>query len=191
MRDRNSVGGIAACLAVGALALGSPNALAGSCGGAEKHDLVQTAIEAGSFSTLVAAVEAAGLVEALEGEGPLTVFAPTDEAFAKLPAGTLDTLLLPENRDALVAILTYHVAPGRLSAADVVGRDGIDTLNGARAAIAVADGAVTIDGATITATDIEASNGVIHVIDTVILPEELRSAVDHAGHAPALAANRR
>jgi uncharacterized surface protein with fasciclin (FAS1) repeats len=151
----------------------SGTAFAHGCGGhAEAKDIVDTAVEAGQFGTLVAAVKAAGLVDALKDDGPLTVFAPTDEAFAKLPAGTVESLLEPENRDRLVAILTYHVAPGRLTAEDVVAKDRIDTLNGQRPAIAARGGTVTIDGATILKTDIETSNGVIHVIDSVILPGE-------------------
>lgn len=123
------------------------------------------------FSTLVAAVKAAGLVETLNGTGPFTVFAPTNEAFAKLPAGTLDDLLKPENKAKLASILTYHVVSGKVLAADAVKLDKATTVNGAEADINVAGGTVTIDGATITATDVAASNGVIHVIDTVMLPE--------------------
>jgi transforming growth factor-beta-induced protein len=130
-------------------------------------DIVDTAIGAGSFGTLVAAVQAAGLEEALRGEGPFTVFAPTDEAFAKLPAGTVDSLLA--DPEALSAILLYHVVSGKVMAADVTDGLTADTLNGAPVSFHVADG-VMINDANITATDIEASNGVIHVIDTVILP---------------------
>ncbi len=133
-------------------------------------DIVETAVAAGAFETLVAAVQAAGLVETLQGEGPFTVFAPTDEAFAALPAGTVESLLQPENRDQLVAILTYHVVAGKVMAADVVNLTSAETVNGASVTIAVEDGAVKIDGATVIQADIEASNGVIHVIDQVILP---------------------
>ncbi len=133
--------------------------------------IVDVAASNADFETLVAAVKAAGLVETLSGEGPFTVFAPTDEAFAKLPAGTLEDLLKPENKDKLVAILTYHVVAGKVTAADVVKLDTATTVNGQAADISVEGGTVKVDGATVTATDIGASNGVIHVIDTVILPD--------------------
>ncbi len=138
----------------------------------DKKDIVDTAAGAEGFKTLVAAVKAAGLVETLKGEGPFTVMAPTDEAFAKLPEGTLESLLKPENKDKLVAILTYHVIPGKVMAADVVKLSGesVKTVQGSTAKIEVKDGVVTIDGAKVVKTDIECSNGVIHVIDTVILP---------------------
>ena len=139
---------------------------------AESKDIVDTAVGAGSFKTLVAAVQAAGLVETLKGEGPFTVFAPTDEAFAKLPAGTVETLLKPENKAKLVAVLTYHVVPGKVMAADVVKLTEAPTVQGAKAKVKVADGTVMIDGAKVIKTDIETSNGVIHVIDAVILPPE-------------------
>lgn len=132
-------------------------------------DIVDTAVAAGSFKTLVAAVQAAGLVETLKGKGPFTVFAPTDEAFAKLPKGTVEDLLKPENKDKLVAILTYHVVPGKLKAADVVAAKELKTVNGKSAAITT-EGGPKIAGASIIKTDIETSNGVIHVIDSVILP---------------------
>ncbi len=123
------------------------------------------------FSTLVAALKAADLVATLDGKGPFTVFAPTNDAFAKLPAGTVENLLKPENKAALTAILTYHVVPGSVTAADVVKLDSAKTVEGSAIAIAVDGGTVRLnDAATVTATDIEASNGVIHVIDTVILP---------------------
>ncbi|WP_146571101.1 fasciclin domain-containing protein [Botrimarina hoheduenensis] len=141
-----------------------------TAGEAHQHDIVDTAIENGSFSTLVAAVQAAGLVETLQGDGPFTVFAPTNEAFAKLPAGTIDNLLKPESKDQLVAILTYHVVPGKVMAADAVSLSEAPTVNGKAAPIAVSNGTVTIGGATVTATDIECTNGVIHVIDSVMLP---------------------
>lgn len=132
-------------------------------------DIVDTAVKAGKFNTLVAAVKAAGLVETLKGEGPFTVFAPSDEAFAKLPAGTVENLVKPENKDKLVAILTYHVVPGNLKAADVVAAKELKTVNGKAAKISTKDGAM-IDGAKIVSTDIECENGVIHIIDAVILP---------------------
>jgi len=133
-------------------------------------DIVDIAASAGSFKTLVAAVQAAGLVDALKGEGPLTVFAPTDEAFGKLPEGTVENLLKPENKDKLVAILTYHVVPGRVTADQVVNLDSAKTLNGRSLKISSKDGNVMVDAARVTATDIMASNGVIHTIDTVVLP---------------------
>ena len=138
---------------------------------ADNHskDIVDTAVEAGTFTTLVAAVTAAGLVDTLKGEGPFTVFAPTDEAFAALPAGTVDTLLLPENLDQLTAILTYHVVPGKVMSTDLSEGLTAATVNGADVTITL-DGGAKVNGATITAADIEASNGVIHVIDTVIMP---------------------
>jgi uncharacterized surface protein with fasciclin (FAS1) repeats len=137
---------------------------------ADGKDIVDTAVEAGSFKTLVAAVKAAGLVETLKGEGPFTVFAPTDEAFAKLPAGTVESLLKPENKDKLVAVLTYHVVPGKVKAADVVKLTEAKTVQGSSAKVKVDGGTVMIDGAKVVKTDIETSNGVIHVIDAVILP---------------------
>lgn len=133
-------------------------------------DIVAVATGAGSFKTLVAAVKAAGLVETLQGKGPFTVFAPTDEAFAKLPAGTVETLLKPENKAKLVAILTYHVVPGKVMAADVKTMQA-KTVNGQELAIKVADGKVTVNDAKVIKTDVAASNGVIHVIDTVVLPK--------------------
>lgn len=133
-------------------------------------DIVDVAVSAGQFNTLAAALEAAGLVGTLKGEGPFTVFAPTDEAFAKLPDGTVEMLLKPENKDKLVAVLTYHVVAGKVLAADVVKLSAATTVNGADVAIAVIDGGVRIDDATVVKADVAASNGVIHVIDTVILP---------------------
>jgi uncharacterized surface protein with fasciclin (FAS1) repeats len=133
-------------------------------------DIVDTAIEAGTFNTLVAAVQAADLVDTLKGEGPFTVFAPTDEAFAALPAGTVDNLLLPENKDQLVAVLTYHVIPGRVMSADIAGQTlSVETVQGGELEVDATSG-VTINDATVVTADIEASNGVIHVIDTVLLP---------------------
>lgn len=138
---------------------------------ATKMDIVDTAVGAGQFNTLAAALGAADLVSTLKGDGPFTVFAPTDEAFAKLPEGTVASLLEPENRDQLVAILTYHVVSGEVMAKDVVTLSKATTVNGADVSIKVMDGLVHINDATVTATDIAASNGVIHVIDTVLLPQ--------------------
>ena len=132
-------------------------------------DVVDTAVANGSFKTLVAAVQAAGLVDTLKGEGPFTVFAPTDEAFAKLPQETVQALLKPENKDQLVAILTYHVVAGRVPAEQVVGLRGAKTVNGQRIDVSTTNG-VKVDGANVTMTDVECSNGIIHVIDSVILP---------------------
>lgn len=139
--------------------------------GMKKADIVDVAVENGSFKALVAAVQAADLVDVLKGKGPFTVFAPTDEAFAKLPAGTVDMLLKPENKDKLVAILTYHVVPGKVMAADVVKLNKASTVQGQDVMIKVANGAVMVDGANVVATDVKASNGVIHVIDQVIMPK--------------------
>lgn len=134
-----------------------------------KADIVDTAVAAGQFETLVAAVQAAGLVETLKGEGPFTVFAPTDDAFAALPPGTVESLLQPENKDQLVAVLTYHVVPGKVESADVTSGE-VGTVNGATATVVVSDEGVFIEGAQVVAADIYTSNGVIHVIDKVILP---------------------
>ena len=140
-------------------------------GAEEKKDIVDTAVGAGSFKTLVAAVKAAGLVETLKGKGPFTVFAPTDEAFAKLPEGTVESLLKPENKKKLVAILTYHVVAGKVTAKDVVKLTEAKTVQGSTVKIAVKEGKVSVDGANVVKTDIETSNGVIHVIVSVILPK--------------------
>ncbi|MGA7751968.1 MAG: fasciclin domain-containing protein [Candidatus Sulfotelmatobacter sp.] len=136
-----------------------------------KKDIVDTAVAAGDFKTLAAALQAAGLVDTLKGPGPFTVFAPTDEAFAKLPAGTVENLLKPENHDKLVAILTYHVIPGRIMAKDVVKLHEAKTVNGKDVTIMVEGGKVMVDNANVVKTDIACSNGVIHVIDSVILPQ--------------------
>ena len=136
----------------------------------ETKDIVDTAVAADDFNTLVAAVTAAELVDALKADGPVTVFAPSDAAFAKLPAGTVENLLKPENRDQLVAILTYHVVPGKLMASDVTSMTGSKTLQGESVTFEVRDGKVFVDGAQVVQADVAASNGVIHVIDTVILP---------------------
>jgi uncharacterized surface protein with fasciclin (FAS1) repeats len=142
-----------------------------SASAAKHKDIVDTAVGAGSFNTLAAALKAGGLVETLKGSGPFTVFAPTDEAFAKLPEGTVESLLKPENKDKLVSILTYHVVPGKVKAADVVKLSEAKTVQGSSVKIVVSDGKVTVDGANVVKTDIHASNGVIHVIDAVILPK--------------------
>lgn len=134
-------------------------------------DIVDTAVAAGSFTTLVTAVQAAGLVETLKGEGPFTVFAPTDAAFAALPAGTVDNLLKPENKEQLAAVLTYHVLPGKVMSGDIAGKTlEATTVQGSTVAIDASNG-VKVDGANVIAADIEATNGVIHVIDAVILPD--------------------
>ena len=138
---------------------------------AASQDIVDTAVAAGSFKTLAAALQAAGLVDTLKGKGPFTVFAPTDEAFAKLPPGTVEDLLKPENKEKLVAILTYHVIPGRNLAAQVTKMSSAKTVNGQSVAISVNGGTVMVDNAKVIKTDILCSNGVIHVIDSVILPK--------------------
>ncbi|MFB1072452.1 fasciclin domain-containing protein [Vibrio diabolicus] len=139
--------------------------------GMMKADIVDVATENGSFNTLVAAVKAADLVDTLKGEGPFTVFAPTDDAFAKLPDGTIDMLLMPENKDKLVSILTYHVVPGKVMAADVVKLDKATTVQGQDVMIKTMGDKVMANDANIMATDVKAKNGVIHVIDTVIMPK--------------------
>jgi uncharacterized surface protein with fasciclin (FAS1) repeats len=147
------------------LAASQPSAATGT------KDVVETAVAAGSFKTLAKALDAAGLVQTLKGPGPFTVFAPTDEAFAKLPAGTLETLLKPENKAQLQRILTYHVVAGRLMGADVVKLHSAKALSGDTIAIAVSNGGVMVGDAHVVKTDIAASNGVIHVIDTVMIPD--------------------
>ena len=165
---------LAALFASAALTLpahaGSCSASKDSAAAKPAGDIVAVAAAAGSFNTLVAAVKAAGLVETLQGKGPFTVFAPTDEAFAKLPAGTVESLLQPENKAKLVAILTYHVVPGKVLAADVTTSQA-PTANGQMLSLAVANGKVTAGGANIVAADVAATNGVIHVVDSVILPQ--------------------
>jgi uncharacterized surface protein with fasciclin (FAS1) repeats len=140
------------------------------CGTCDKT-IVENAVATKDFSTLVAAVKAAGLVETLSGEGPFTVFAPTNEAFEKLPEGTVATLLKPENKEKLIAVLTYHVVPGKVMAADVVKLSKAKTVQGGEVKIEVKDGKVKVDGANVVKTDIVSKNGVIHVIDAVILPK--------------------
>ncbi|PML55134.1 fasciclin domain-containing protein [Vibrio lentus] len=136
-----------------------------------KKDIVDVAAENGSFTTLVAAVKAAGLVDTLKGDGPFTVFAPTDEAFAALPEGTVEMLLKPENKDKLVAILTYHVVPGKIMAAEVMKLSSAETVQGEAVVVAIDDGNVMINTAKVVIPDVKASNGVIHVIDAVLLPK--------------------
>lgn len=138
---------------------------------AQNRDIVDTAVAAGQFKTLAAALQAAGLVETLKGAGPFTVFAPTDEAFAKLPKGTVEDLLKPENKAKLTAILTYHVVAGKVMAADVVKVKDAKTVQGGSLKVNTMGGKVTVDGANVVKTDIAASNGVIHVIDSVVLPK--------------------
>ena len=143
----------------------------GSVGRAQGKDIVDTAVGAGQFKTLAAALQAAGLVETLKGQGPFTVFAPTDAAFAKLPAGTVESLLKPENKAKLTAILTYHVVLGKVMAADVAKVKDAKTVQGGSVKVNAMGGKVTIDGANVVTADIAASNGVIHVIDTVLMPK--------------------
>jgi uncharacterized surface protein with fasciclin (FAS1) repeats len=152
--------------AVAALVVGG-----GAAGRAQGQDIVDTAVAAGQFKTLAAALQAAGLVGTLKGAGPFTVFAPTDEAFAKLPKGTVEELLKPENKAKLTAILTYHVVPGKVMAADVVKVKDAKTVQGGSVSVAAMGGNVTIDNAKVVKADIAASNGVIHVIDTVLMPK--------------------
>ena len=156
----------AVVLAVVGLAIGSTFARA------TNQDIVDTAVGAGQFKTLAAALQAAGLVDTLKGPGPFTVFAPTDAAFAKLPAGTLESLLKPENKAKLTAILTYHVVPGAVKAEQVTKLDEAKTVNGAMVKVSTDHGKVMINNANVVKADIPASNGVIHVIDTVILPPQ-------------------
>ena len=150
--------------------LASTTAFAGSSPLPTK-DIVETAVAAGSFKTLTTALNAAGLVETLKGKGPFTVFAPTDAAFAKLPAGTVESLLKPENKEKLTSILTYHVVAGNVKAADVVKLSTAKTLNGQSVSIKTLGGKVFINGATVVKADIATTNGTIHVIDTVLLPK--------------------
>jgi uncharacterized surface protein with fasciclin (FAS1) repeats len=136
----------------------------------EMKDIVDTAVGAGSFKTLAAALGAADLVDTLKGDGPFTVFAPTDDAFAKLPEGTVDDLLKPENKDKLAGILTYHVVAGKVMSGDVVKLTEAETVNGQKVKIDASEG-VKVDDATVTTADVECKNGVIHIIDAVILPK--------------------
>jgi uncharacterized surface protein with fasciclin (FAS1) repeats len=160
---------ISKVLIIGSAMLATLPAIAWSSSASAGKDIVAVAAGAGNFNTLVAAVKAAGLVETLQSPGPFTVFAPTDEAFAKLPAGTVESLLKPENKAQLAAILTYHVVPGKVMAADVKTMEA-GTANGKKLPITVSGGKVKAGAANVVATDVLASNGVIHVIDTVIIP---------------------
>jgi uncharacterized surface protein with fasciclin (FAS1) repeats len=137
----------------------------------DKQDIVATAVGNGNFKTLAAALKAAGLVGTLQGDGPFTVFAPTDAAFSKLPEGTVEELLKPENKQKLIAVLTYHVVPGKVMAETAVTLDAAETVNGASLALQVKQGKLMVDNATVVMADVEASNGVIHVIDEVVLPK--------------------
>ena len=163
--NRIKVGVIAAMLVIGTVAIAAPKNNAGN------KDIVDTAVAAGSFQTLAKALQAADLVETLKGPGPFTVFAPTDEAFAKLPAGTLDELLKPENKDKLRALLTYHVVAGNVPSAKVVTLSSAKTVNGQEVKIMATDGHVMINNARVVKADVRASNGVIHVIDTVLVAD--------------------
>jgi len=158
--------GLIKSLAATALLVVGTHAMADHHG--KQKDIVDTAIEAGSFDTLVTAVQAAGLVETLKGEGPFTVFAPTDEAFAAIPEADLEALLADEEQ--LTAVLTYHVVSGKVMAAEVIELDTVTTVEGSEIDIEVIDGGVMVDGANVVTADIETSNGVIHVIDAVIMP---------------------
>ena len=170
---RNEIGDVPMkCVRSLAVAAFAVIVLVGLSAEAKQKDIVDTAVAAGSFKTLAAALQAADLVDALKGDGPFTVFAPTDEAFAKLPEGTVEHLLKPENKQKLVAVLTYHVVAGEVPAAKVVKLTAAETLNGQRVDINVAGGKVFVDGAQVLKTDIRCSNGVIHVIDKVILPSD-------------------
>ena len=158
-----------------ALALGTIGALAitfASAAQAQNQDIVDTAVAAGSFKTLAKALQAADLVDTLKGKGPFTVFAPTDDAFAKLPGGALADLLKPENKKKLQRILTYHVVAGEVPASQVVKMKNAKTVSGDEVTIKTMDGTVIVDDAKVVKTDIRASNGIIHVIDTVIMPED-------------------
>jgi uncharacterized surface protein with fasciclin (FAS1) repeats len=156
---------------VGLVAIATGFAAEGKAKRKMGKDIVDTAVAAGNFKTLATALTAADLVETLKGKGPFTVFAPTDEAFAKLPKGTVEDLLKPENKEKLAGILTYHVVAGRVMAADVVKLTEATTVQGSKVSIKVTDGKVTVDAANVVKTDIGCSNGVIHVIDAVILPK--------------------
>ncbi len=159
-----------AALALAGCAKDAPSTATAAAAATTKLDIVAVAAGAGQFKTLVAAIQAAGLVETLQSPGPFTVFAPTDEAFAKLPAGTVDSLLLPENKAKLVAILTYHVVAGEVLAADVVNLSSAETVEGQSVQITSSATGVQVNDATVVGTDVMASNGVIHIIDTVLIP---------------------
>ena len=174
LRTTPAVRGLVAALVLGLsapLAFAADTTAPAASASQAQGDIVDTAVAAGQFTTLAAALDAAGLVDTLKGPGPFTVFAPTDDAFAALPAGTVEDLLKPENKDKLVAILTYHVVPGRYPASRVVTLDEAATVQGGSVDIASADGGVTVDGAKVVTADVAASNGVIHVIDKVLMPD--------------------
>jgi transforming growth factor-beta-induced protein len=156
--------------AVAVLAVGLATSLAVFANPPQKKDIVDTAIAAGQFKTLTTAVQAAGLVDTLKGAGPFTVFAPTDAAFAKLPAGTVENLLKPENKEKLTAILTYHVVPARVMAAQAMKLTSAKTVNGEELSIRTDGGKVMVNNATVIKADIVCTNGVIHAIDTVLMP---------------------
>lgn len=157
-------------VAVAAMAMMTTFAATAHAANASK-DIVDTAVGAGKFNTLVAAVKAAGLVDTLKGKGPFTVFAPTDDAFAKLPKGTIENLLKPENKEKLVAILTYHVVPGKIMSKDIAGKKAeVKTVQGGKLSVDATSG-VKVDNAKVTAADVATSNGVIHIIDTVVMPK--------------------
>jgi uncharacterized surface protein with fasciclin (FAS1) repeats len=168
MRKTQVIVAALVCAALAAGFLARPQVV--SANEPAKKDIVDTAVAAGNFKTLAAALKAAGLIDTLKGAGPFTVFAPTDEAFAKLPAGTVENLLKPENKEKLVSILTYHVVPAKAMSKDVAGMNSAKTVNGKELKLKVDGGKVTINEALVTTADIETSNGVIHVIDTVLLP---------------------
>ncbi len=165
---KSKVAGIASAVVVAAAIIGM--AFGATLARAGKQDIVETAVANGQFKTLAAALNAAGLVSTLKGPGPFTVFAPTDDAFAKLPPGTLDDLLKPENKGKLTAILTYHVVPGAVTSRQVTNLKEAKTVNGSTLQVSTRDGKVMINNADVVKPDIETSNGVIHVIDAVLLP---------------------
>lgn len=177
--------GFSALALAAAVALAAPSVSAGSHGSA-KPDLVATAVKAGSFKTLAKALAAADLVEPLQGDGPFTVLAPTDEAFAKLPAGTVESLLKPENKARLQAVLKYHVLSGRVAAKQVAGLDAAKTLSGAEVKVAFEDGRLRVNQAKVVKTDIAAANGLIHVIDEVLLPPETGATAATPAKGPGL-----
>ena len=168
---KSLVYGVSLALVTGLVAFTAGHADECPLSKAKSKDIIDTAVSAGKFNTLAAALTAADLVETLKGKGPFTVFAPTDEAFSKLPKGTVEELLKPENKYKLVSILTYHVVPGNVLAADVVKLSKARTVQGSEVSIQVAEGKVKVGTANVTATDIKSSNGVIHVIDSVLLPK--------------------
>lgn len=186
MRSASFVLCLAALVAVGITPLSYGQC--GACGHDKPKDIVDTAVSAGSFKTLAAALTAADLIKPLKGKGPFTVFAPTDAAFGKLPKGTLEELLKPENKAKLAAILTYHVVPGRVLAKDARKLSEADSLQGAELSLAMNEGKLMIDNATVIAADILCSNGVIHVIDSVMLPQDIVEKAASAGSFKTLAA---